>query len=179
MHFVTDSARFARSVNLKCLRPVTSSARFARSAETLKSHALRHGLRSLRSLRAPQWLNVRPLVDPEGDLQTCVCTCLYEFVYTTMLKIKQKYTQTSIKIQQKIIPKSIKNRTKNRPKINPESALEPFIFFNFPTSLSKPFFGPIWVPFWLQLGAILGAKLGPCWPKKLFLEIPEGIQERQ
>ena len=45
--------------------------------------------------------------------------------------------------------------------------------------VSETLFGPILVPFWIQLGAILGAKLGPCWPKKLFLEIPEGIQERQ
>ena len=52
------------------------------------------------------------IVDPEGDLRTCVCTCLYEFVYTAMLKIKQNYTQTSIKIQPKIIPKSVKNRPK-------------------------------------------------------------------
>ena len=58
------------------------------------------------------------IVDPEGDLRTCVCTCLYEFVYTAMLKIKQKYTQTSIKIQPKIIPKSVKNRPKNRPKVS-------------------------------------------------------------
>ena len=58
------------------------------------------------------------IVDPEGDLRTCVCTCLYEFVYTAMLKIKQKYTPTSIKIQPKIIPKSVKNRPKNRPKVS-------------------------------------------------------------
>ena len=58
------------------------------------------------------------IVDPEGDLRTCVCTCLYEFVYTAMLKIKQKYTQTSIKMQPKIIPKSVKNRPKNRPKVS-------------------------------------------------------------
>ena len=24
------------------------------------------------------------IVDPEGDVRTCVCTCLYELVYTTM-----------------------------------------------------------------------------------------------
>ena len=58
------------------------------------------------------------IVDPEGDLRTCVCTCLYEFVYTAMLKIKQNYTQISIKIQPKIIPKSVKNRPKNRPKVS-------------------------------------------------------------
>ena len=58
------------------------------------------------------------IVDPEGDLRTCVCTCLYEFVYTAMLEIRQKYTQTFIKNQPKIIPKSVKNRPKNRPKVS-------------------------------------------------------------
>ena len=45
--------------------------------------------------------------------------------------------------------------------------------------VSETLFGPILVPFWLQLGAILGAKLGPCWPKNWFLEVPEGMQKRQ
>ena len=57
------------------------------------------------------------IVDPEGDLRTCVCTCLYEFVYTAMLKIKQNYTQISIKIQPKIITKFVKHRPKNRSNI--------------------------------------------------------------
>ena len=81
---------------------------------------------------------VRPLVDPEGDLQTCVCMCLYESVCTTMLK-----NQTTIytKTQTKINPKSTKNRSKivpksipNRPKMLPKSVVEP-------TSLPIPFWG--------------------------------------
>ena len=84
------------------------------------------------------------IVDPEGDLRTCVCTCLYEFVYTAMLKIKQNYTQISIKIQPKIIPKSVKNRPKNRPKIDQKS---------IPRRLQKR--GPSWG----RLGTVFGSFL--------------------
>ena len=106
------------------------------------------------------------IVDPEGDLRTCVCTCLYEFVYTAMLKIKQNYTQISIKIQPKIIPKSVKKRPKNQPKIDQKSIKNRSKIGSGTNFASETLFGPILVPFWLQRGAILGTKLGPCWPKK-------------
>ena len=96
---------------------------------------------------------VRPLADPEGDLQTCVCMCLYESVCTTMLKIKQRSTRHARKNQSKINQKSTQNRPKidpkssqNRPKIVPKSVSEP-------TSLSKPFLDR----FWLHFGANLGS----------------------
>ena len=56
------------------------------------------------------------IVDPEGDLRTCVCTCLYEFVYTAMLKIKQNIHKHLSKFNQK----SSQNLSKIVPKINPK-----------------------------------------------------------
>ena len=99
------------------------------------------------------------IVDPEGDLRTCVCTCLYEFVYTATLKIKQNYTQISIKIQPKIIPKSIKNRPKNRPKID-QNSIQNRLWKQL--RFRDPFwsdFGPILAPTWGHLGCQVGAML--------------------
>ena len=75
-----------------------------------------------------------------------------------------------IQIRPSICPKSIQKRHKideNFPKISSGADLAPEAVFEL-----------IFDQFWFQLGAVLGAKLGSCWPKNRFLEVPEGTQKR-
>ena len=86
----------------------------------------------------------------------------------------KKTTKVNPKNQRNIVP----NSAQNRPKIVPKSAQNGSKISSGADVASESVFVPISDRFLAQLGAILGAKLGPCWAKNWFLEVPEGMQKR-
>ena len=151
---------------------------------------------------------VRPLVDPEGDLQTCVCACVCMNLFVRPCwksnndlhensnKNRSKINQKSIQNRPKIDPKSTKNHpeiyqksTNNRPKIGLKSVqTRPRIdqkssrnrLWSRPRfrDRSGVDFDAILDQTWSHLGGQNGAMSGPCWPKNWFLERPERTRKQ-
>ena len=104
---------------------------------------------------------------PEVSTRTCVCTCLYEFVYTT---IDCKSNKNIHKHSSKFNKKSSHHPAKfnqNRPKINQKWIQSRSKIGSRSDFASETHFGSILAPFLVRTWGHLGGQVGAMLVKKL------------